>query len=70
MDTKNEVELRALLTISTGVGSSRIQIDVREGFDDGLTQPENVAERLLVEALVAERLRQAAKPTMWVNASA
>jgi hypothetical protein len=53
IETKDEDELRSLLTTLSGVGSSRIQINVAKGFDDGLAQAENVAERVLVEALVA-----------------
>jgi len=53
IETKNEDELRRLLTISTEIGSSRIQINVAKRFDEGLSQPENIAERVLVEALVA-----------------
>ena len=46
-------ELRALLRVSVLETSASVQIDVGEGFDDGLQQAENVAERELVEALVA-----------------
>lgn len=50
---KNADELRPLVQVSAEEGCSTIRINVARGFDDGLIQPENVAERLLVEALVA-----------------
>jgi hypothetical protein len=50
---RNADELRSLIHPSVEAGSSRIRIEVAEGFDDGLIQPENIAERTLVEALVA-----------------
>jgi hypothetical protein len=57
LKSKGEDELRSLVTILTEVGSPWIQINVAEGFDDGLSQPENTAERVLVEALVAGAAR-------------
>lgn len=45
-------ELRTLIETSTARGSARIEIRVAQGFDDGLAQPENVAERALVTAFV------------------
>lgn len=48
---KSEDELRALLKVSLK-SDSHIEIDVMSGFDDGFAQPENIAERLLVEAIV------------------
>jgi hypothetical protein len=49
---KDAAELRALVHTSVDVGRSRIRISIAKGFDDGFMQPENVAERTLVEALV------------------
>ena len=49
---KDADELRSLLEIVAEVGCPIISIDVGAGFDDGLAQAENVAERALVEALV------------------
>ena len=45
-------EIRALVRVSSKPGSSQIQMMVETGFDDGLAQQENYAERVLVEALV------------------
>ena len=45
-------ELRSLLTISADAATNRIDIDVGRGFHEGFFQPENVGERVLVEALV------------------
>jgi hypothetical protein len=53
MKTKDEAELRSLVSFSTEIGNSQIQINIARGFDDGLSQPENIAERVLVETLVA-----------------
>jgi hypothetical protein len=50
---KNVEELRPLIHTSANASNSRISIRIGKGFDDGLIQPENIAERLLVEALVA-----------------
>jgi len=50
---KKADELRSLIQDSAEAGCSRIRITIAEGFDDGLAQPENIAERMLVEALVA-----------------
>jgi hypothetical protein len=49
---KSAEQLRALIQISAKPGSPRIAIHVAQGFDDGLAQPENFAERTLVAALV------------------
>jgi hypothetical protein len=49
---KGENELRMLLTVSAQPGDPRVWIDVAPGYQDGFSQPENVAERLLVEAMV------------------
>ena len=34
------------------LGIAEIEIEIGDGFEDGLVQPENVAERVLVEAFV------------------
>lgn len=49
---KNAGELRALVSISAESGSSAISIGIGKGFDDGFVQPENIAEYILVSALV------------------
>jgi hypothetical protein len=49
---KNSEELRALLTISAQAGEQRMEVRVARGFDDGLLQAENIAERSLVGAIV------------------
>lgn len=49
---KDGEELRALLTISAQAGNPRMEVRVGRGFDDGLSQPENIAERSLVAAIV------------------
>lgn len=46
-------ELRSLLRVSANAGSAKIRIDIGRGFQDGFFQQENVAERVLVEAMVA-----------------
>jgi hypothetical protein len=48
---RSEADLRAL--IHTRHVNSTAEVHVDAGFDDGLGQPDNVAERLLVEAMVA-----------------
>jgi hypothetical protein len=45
-------ELRSLVAVSTDAGARKIDIVVGRGFHEGFFQPENVAERALVEALV------------------
>ncbi|MGC2530359.1 MAG: hypothetical protein WA639_21640 [Candidatus Acidiferrum sp.] len=50
---KNGEELWALLKISADAKSPRMHISVGKGFDDGLLQPENIAERCLVAAIVS-----------------
>jgi hypothetical protein len=49
---KSADELRSLSHVTAEAGRAEIVIDIACGFDDGLMQPENVAERTLVEALV------------------
>ncbi len=49
---KDADELRALIRLAARSGSGEIGIEVGDGFEDGLVQPENVAERVLVEAFV------------------
>lgn len=46
-------ELRGLVHVSTATGSLQVQIEVESGFEDGLMNPENIAERVIVEAMVA-----------------
>ena len=53
---KDAAELRTLIRTSVDIGRSRIRINIAKGFEDGFMQPENVAERTLVEALVAGAL--------------
>lgn len=50
---KSYDELRPVIQTSAERNCPKIRIKVGKGFDDGLIQPENVAERLLVENLVA-----------------
>lgn len=52
VDPRNAHELRSLIRIVAEVGCPIVKIDVGAGFDDGLAQADNVAERALVEALV------------------
>jgi hypothetical protein len=49
---KSATELKALIQFSGKAGSPQMPIRICSGFDDGLAQPENVAERMLVGALV------------------
>ena len=49
---KNAEELRSLIAISIDQRRAAVRIDVGRGFHDGIAQPENVAERALVEAIV------------------
>lgn len=49
---KNADELRSLIHIDAHPRGANIQIDIEKGFEDGLLQPDNVAERTLAEALV------------------
>ncbi len=50
---KDAEELRSLLQLAAEAGRPNILMKIAQGFDDGLMQPENVAERVLVDALVA-----------------
>ena len=45
-------ELRSLIAVSADAATCKIDIVVGRGFHEGFFQPENVAERALVEALV------------------
>lgn len=49
---RDEKETRELIDVITDVGSSKITIRVRSGFEDALVQPENVGDRALVEAII------------------
>lgn len=49
---KNADELRSLIRLAARPGDAKIDIEIRPDFDDGLLQPDNIAERTLVEALV------------------
>ena len=50
---KGADELRSLFRITAELGRAEISVEIARGFGDGLMQPENLAERALVEALVA-----------------
>ncbi|HUY85962.1 MAG TPA: hypothetical protein VMU77_02515, partial [Acidimicrobiales bacterium] len=50
---KDADELRPLIHTTWDANNSKIRIRVDKGFADGLIQPENIAEQILVEALVA-----------------
>jgi hypothetical protein len=50
---KSADEIRPIIQTSAQPNSPKIPIQVGKGFDDGLLQPDNVAERMLVENLVA-----------------
>jgi hypothetical protein len=52
MKAKNHAELSELLTVQAEGGSPRVRICIAPGYDDGFSQPENVAERVLVGAMV------------------
>ena len=49
---KNAEELRSLIAISTDRRRPAVRIEIAPGFHDGIVQPENIAERALVEAIV------------------
>jgi hypothetical protein len=49
---KTAEQLKALIEVLAKPGSPHIAFRVGEGFDDGLAQSENIAERTLVAALV------------------
>ena len=49
----NEDKLRSLIHVSVDSKSLLVQIEVDEGFNDGFAQADNMAERVLVEVLVA-----------------
>jgi len=46
-------KLRSLFRISAETGFSNLAIDIGQGFEDGFAQPENIAEKTIVEALVS-----------------
>jgi hypothetical protein len=54
---KDGAELAKLVTTSVDVGRSHVQINIARGFENGFMQPENVAERALVQALVEGALK-------------
>ena len=45
--------LRSLIEVSAEIGRSSIRIGIHTGFEDGFNQPDNIAERIIVESLVA-----------------
>jgi hypothetical protein len=45
-------KLRSLVSVSAEEGLPKLTIDINEGFEDGFARPENVAEKILIEALV------------------
>jgi hypothetical protein len=49
----DENQIRFLLRVSAETGSSTVLIEVGEGYQEGFTHPHNLAERALVEAIVA-----------------
>ena len=49
---RDGAELTRLVSTSVDAGRSHVQINIARGFEDGFMQPENVAERALVEAVV------------------
>ncbi len=51
--SKTEDDLWSLMRISSDSDSSVIQVSVGPGFDDGIAQSENVAERMIAAAFVA-----------------
>jgi hypothetical protein len=56
LDPRDARELGSLISTHVDVSRSTIRIDVARGFDDGFMQPENVAERVLVDAFVSGAL--------------
>lgn len=50
---KGIAELRSLIQVSAEHGGTTIRVRILRGFEDGFMQPENTAERVIVEALVA-----------------
>ncbi len=49
---KDAEELRSLVLVTSHAGKAEIAVEIRTGFDDGLFQPDNIADRVLVEAIV------------------
>lgn len=46
-------KLRSLFRISAETGFSNLAIEIGQGFEDGFVQPENIAEKMIVEAFVS-----------------
>jgi hypothetical protein len=46
-------ELRALVQVKAGAGKSTILIGIADGFENAFQRPENTAERMIVDAMVA-----------------
>jgi hypothetical protein len=46
-------KVRSLFRISAETGLSNLAIEISQGFADGFAQPENIAEKAIVEALVS-----------------
>jgi hypothetical protein len=59
---KNADELRSLIHTTAGAGKDTIGIHIDTGFEDGFAQPDNVAERVLVEALVESVAKAGGEP--------
>lgn len=59
---KGADELRPIIQTSAQTNPPKIGIEVGKGFDDGLLQPDNVAELLLVENLVAGTAAMGGEP--------
>ena len=49
---KDANQLRSLVQVNAEFGLPSVRVDVADGFDDGLAQPENLAERAIAEALI------------------
>jgi hypothetical protein len=49
---RGEQELRELVEVTTSAGSPTVTIRVRAGFEDGFIQAQNIADRMLVEAMI------------------
>lgn len=49
---KNAEELRSLIATYTDRHRAAVRIEIAPGFHDGIAQPENIAERVLVEAII------------------
>jgi hypothetical protein len=51
--SKNAEDLRSLVRVQAREGDRRVFVQVGQGFDDGLLQADNIAERILVEAIIS-----------------